>query len=298
MYSILPAAPSSTTPQQTIRRSTDNRARPSFEQSPYPPPSSPLPPVPKSTLPPQQKIPTSPQYLPPTPDSLRPVPQSSRRKHSPNRDLADFHRELGRPSHCPTSPDRDHPASSCRPPSSKHSTSVAPSRLSGQISRRSSQPMEHSDSAMNTSILSTSSTSSLSLAKPPVLSQTTTLAPAPRPAPAAARYRRPHTVYFHGGIGGAGNYRKVIRENNRAPRAYAENAEPLRRASPTRFLSSLFGSQRGGKGHHSGNGNGRGSPDDMGRGSEDSMREEVSLGAAEVLRRKMVGGAWRKKGSS
>ena len=101
-------------------------------------------------------------------------------------------------------------------------------------------------------------------------------------------------MYFHGSIGGAGNYRKVIRENNRAPRAYAENAEPVRRSSPTRFLSSLFGSQKSKSG---GNGPG-GQTDERASSSEEIVREEVDLGAAEALRRKMMGAGRKKRGGS
>ena len=292
VYSIFPAPPTSPTPQQNNRPSTDSRARPSLEQPPYPPPSSPLPPVPKPALPVQQ-IPGPSQRLPPTPDSLRPIRLSSRRRQSPNREFADFQRELAQSSHRHTSPPRHRPTSSRGPPS-RQGTHAPPSRRSSQPSTQSSQPSDRADHAMYTSTLSTSSTSSLSLSKPPLLSPPTTVVPTPQPLP-GPRHHRPNTVYFHGGIGGAGNYRKVIRENNRAPRAYAANAEPLRRSSPTRFLSSLFG---GGSSHGAGGGAGRRSLDEMASGSEESVREEVSLGAAEVLRRKMVGAGRRKKGGS
>ncbi|MDI1491779.1 MAG: hypothetical protein OHK93_002990 [Ramalina farinacea] len=148
------------------------------------------------------------------------------------------------------------------------------------------------------SALSTSSSSSLSLSKPPVFSSTST-SPAQTPPPShlasQPRAQRPNTVYFHGGIGGAGNYRKVIRENNKAPRAYAENAEPRRRPSPTRFLSKVFGGQKG-----QGPGGAPNGPmvDARANGSEVTVKEEVSLGAAEVLRRKMIGGSRRKRAGS
>ncbi|KAL9104419.1 MAG: hypothetical protein Q9163_000625 [Psora crenata] len=148
---------------------------------------------------------------------------------------------------------------------------------------------------MHTPTPSTSSTSSLSLSKPAIPSPATTVVGSP--ASSQERHQRSNTVYFHGGIGGAGNYRKVIRENNRAPRAYAENAEPVgRRANSTRFLASLFGSQRGRRESRPRTGSRHGSMEEKLSGSEEGYREEVSLGAAEVIRRKLVGGGWRKRG--
>ncbi|KAL8848681.1 MAG: hypothetical protein Q9221_006291 [Calogaya cf. arnoldii] len=56
---------------------------------------------------------------------------------------------------------------------------------------------------------------------------------------------RPKTAYFHGGIGGAGNYRKVIRNSN--PNSAAPNPHTEHRQSPiSRGISSLFGSNGGG----------------------------------------------------
>ncbi|KAI4235157.1 MAG: hypothetical protein L6R40_006557 [Gallowayella cf. fulva] len=57
---------------------------------------------------------------------------------------------------------------------------------------------------------------------------------------------RPKTTYFHGGIGGAGNYRKVIRGSN--PNSAAPNPHTEHRESPiSRGISSLFGNNGGGK---------------------------------------------------
>ncbi|KAL9129865.1 MAG: hypothetical protein Q9217_001820 [Psora testacea] len=270
--------------------STD-RARPSFDQPPYPPPSSPPPPVPKGP-PTSQRLPSPPQQpLPPTPDSLRPARHSSRRKRtssSPSQEIAQFQRELAQ-SQRRTSPDRH----------------FAPDRRFARFTPASTTPPRQlnqpPDPDMHMSTLSTSSTSSLVLSKPPIPSPGTTAVGSPPSG--QQRHHRPNTVYFHGGIGGAGNYRKVIRENNRAPRAYAENAEPVgRRPSSTSFLSSLFGSQRGRRGGRTGGGGGgvavgHGIMEERVSGTEDSHREEVSLGAAEIMRRKLVGGGWRKKGS-
>ncbi|KAL8791456.1 MAG: hypothetical protein Q9213_000073 [Squamulea squamosa] len=56
---------------------------------------------------------------------------------------------------------------------------------------------------------------------------------------------RPKTTYFHGGIGGAGNYRKVIRGSN--PNSAAPNPHTEHRQSPiSRGISSLFSSNGGG----------------------------------------------------
>ncbi|KAI4127834.1 MAG: hypothetical protein LQ338_003015 [Usnochroma carphineum] len=58
---------------------------------------------------------------------------------------------------------------------------------------------------------------------------------------------RPKTTYFHGGIGGAGNYRKVIRPSN--PNSVVPYAHTEHRASPiSRGLSNLFGGSSGGAG--------------------------------------------------
>ncbi|KAI4154192.1 MAG: hypothetical protein LQ341_000405 [Variospora aurantia] len=58
---------------------------------------------------------------------------------------------------------------------------------------------------------------------------------------------RPKTTYFHSGIGGAGNYRKVIRSSN--PNSVIPYAHTEHRQSPiSRGLTSLFGSGSGGGG--------------------------------------------------
>ena len=63
---------------------------------------------------------------------------------------------------------------------------------------------------------------------------------------------RPKTTYFHGGIGGAGNYRKVLRPSN--PNSAAPNPHTEHRQSPiSRGLSTLFGSGGGGSGGGGGN---------------------------------------------
>ena len=133
---------------------------------------------------------------------------------------------------------------------------------------------------------SPSSSSSISLSKPPILSPTSTVGPGKPFATIGGGDQTQHnrTPYFHGGIGGRGNYRKVKREDKRAPLAYAPNARPLN--GGTKFLSSFF----------RGRNRGRMSPGDRDCGedrtSEDSLnsseKEEVALGAAEVMRRKLL----------
>lgn len=132
---------------------------------------------------------------------------------------------------------------------------------------------------MDHSTLSTASTVAsdpdISFAKPPD--------PAPSQSP-ERRTPRSKIVYFHGGIGGRGNYRKVIRENKHAPLAHAENAEcvnpPSRRSSPSRFFSLLFGGRMWSR---------RAESPESSLGSSDSSGDTLPLGAAEAMRRKMLG---------
>ncbi|KAI4141733.1 MAG: hypothetical protein L6R39_005199 [Caloplaca ligustica] len=64
---------------------------------------------------------------------------------------------------------------------------------------------------------------------------------------------RPKTTYFHGGIGGAGNYRKVIRASN--PNSVVPYAHTEHRQSPiSRGLSTLFGSSSSSSGAGGGGG--------------------------------------------
>ena len=137
-----------------------------------------------------------------------------------------------------------------------------------------------------------STSSSVSLAKPPILSPTSTVVSGkPFPSTQAsnqAQYNK--TPYFHGGIGGRGNYRKVRREDKSAPLAYAPNARPLNERR--NFLSNFFWG-RGKRKRSPSDGertDGQTSEDSMsGRGSRGSSeREEVALGAAEVMRRKLL----------
>ena len=102
------------------------------------------------------------------------------------------------------------------------------------------------------------------------------------PLPLNPRIRtRPRTVYFHSGIGGAGNYHKAIREDN-VLRPMSRDRDA---SNQPRFLSSLFGTLGGKRNrrqcaHYS-------SGDDS--GSAQSSGETLPLGAAEVMRRKMLG---------
>lgn len=59
---------------------------------------------------------------------------------------------------------------------------------------------------------------------------------------------RPQPVYFHGGIGGAGNYRKIIRDENTALASKPQTRQPKGRHLP-RSLKGLFSSGIGGAGN-------------------------------------------------
>ena len=100
------------------------------------------------------------------------------------------------------------------------------------------------------------------------------------PEPAPNLRNRPKTVYFHSGIGGAGNYHKAIREDNVLRRMAAN------RSNQPRFLSSIFGSLGGKRGKRQQQQQYSGGE---GTGSSQSSRDALPLGAAEVMRRKMLG---------
>ncbi len=122
---------------------------------------------------------------------------------------------------------------------------------------------------------SDSSSSDLSFHKPTVdLSST--------PPPASIPRIRPKTVYIHNGIGGRGNYHKMIKEKDNAPNQTLQPAPSSRRQNNGRFLSSLFGSKKGQRRGYEGGAVSGGS------GSGGSG-QTLSLGAAEVMRRKMLG---------
>ena len=59
---------------------------------------------------------------------------------------------------------------------------------------------------------------------------------------------RPKTMYFHGGIGGAGNYRKVVRDDTTVPTPKPRARQPNRSHLP-RSLTGLFSSGIGGAGN-------------------------------------------------
>lgn len=59
---------------------------------------------------------------------------------------------------------------------------------------------------------------------------------------------RPKTMYFHGGIGGVGNYRKVIRDDTTDPTPKPRTRQPHRSHLP-RSLTGLFSSGIGGAGN-------------------------------------------------
>ena len=92
----------------------------------------------------------------------------------------------------------------------------------------------------------------------------------PPPPTQSPSRTRPRTVYFHTGLGGAGNYRKAIREDN-----ILRATVPGQHRSP-RFLASLFGSKKKARRQQYGE-------------SDSAGSSQSSLGAAEVMRRKMLG---------
>lgn len=174
----------------------------------------------------------------------------------------------------------------CRPPQDLTAISESPPRPSTAQGMYTGGP----SLTLRAYVPTPSSSSSISLSKPPILSPTSTVAPG-KPFPNTrgsnqAEYNK--TPYFHSGIGGRGNYRKVKREDKGAPLAYAPNAGPL--IGRSKFLSNLFwGRNRRKMSTNEGEGaNGRVSEDSLSCSRGSSEREEVALGAAEVIRRKLL----------
>ena len=257
-----PKSPTSTTQSSATRsrRSTSRRRR-STSLDPLPPIEEPphLPPVPDAPRPESPVLKSIHSLYNPRPSSRHTHTDQSR-PLSQHQDSSKFETTNRQPS-----PPRRASLQHYPPPSLEH-------HLPPTQRPRSSQEMQ---------VPSPSTASSLSLQKPPLLSPTSTLQAQPPPVP------QPKVAYFHGGIGGRGNYRKVVRESNRAPLAHARNVSPPHGRS-ARFLSSLFGgSRRRRTSPENSNGDlpqGRGSEESFGSGGS----QEVSLGAAEVMRRKLL----------
>ena len=221
-----------------------------FPVSPSSPPRTPLPTPPEdddnAAAPPPPDIPLPPRrkssvidldpYLPPPRQTTAPPPQKNTTGSAPLRSSPPP--TLRNPF---TLPSRT--TSAAQPPRN-------PSPISKEAPSLPRVPeMLHSPSS------STSSAASFQKPSPPTQPPSRT---------------RPRTVYFHTGLGGAGNYRKAIREDN-----ILRATVPGQHRSP-RFLASLFGSKKKGRRQQYGE-------------SDSAGSSQSSLGAAEVMRRKMLG---------
>ena len=306
IYTLFPhpntPAPPPPPSQYRPRRSRDNKRRasldplPPIEEPPHPPPPFEAELDEAPVLKPIHSL-YNPQ--PARPTSARGTSSREERRKSLNRQISSsedpallLQQQLSIHNQQPRDPERTQTPS--RSSSLKEKT--RPTRQRTNTSESSERPSTAQDMRVSSPSLtlgarvlipSPSSSSDSSLSKPPCLSPTSTVTPG-KLVGDQTQYNK--TPYFHGGIGGRGNYRKVKREDKRAPLAYAPNARPLNGRS--KFLTNLFG--RGGrrKGDLSdGDGpEGRGSEDkDSLNGSGGSSeRAEVALGAAEVMRRKLL----------
>jgi len=304
IYSLFPQPLSPTTPthaQHSRRHSQDRKTRtsldplPPIEEPPHQPPALETARPDSPVLKPIHSL-HNPQ--PARPSSRRGAAERRERRQSLNRQFQppqDLPRDPPLDGSAPldsqqaqslsrTSSLKDHP-----PPAQPRATSTdSPPRPSTAQGMYVGGP----SLSLRAQVPTPSTTSSISLTKPPILSPTSTVVStrgcADSHSSSQGQYNK--TPYFHGGIGGRGNYRKVKREDKSAPLAYAPNAVPLNGRST--FLSSLFGGR--GRRKRSPNGkeqsDGHSSEDSLsGRGSRGSSdREEVALGAAEVMRRKLL----------
>ena len=265
-YSLFPGrSPTSPTGINRSRRSTDRKRR-STSLDPLPPIEEPsdVPPVPDS---PSQE---QPYGLKPIHSLYNPRPPSRRSPGEQQRPLSQYQESIS------SRPSEDNQPSSRR--SSLHQPLPPPLPPAHPLEHEPPPPKGQNPHDMLAP--SPSTASSVSLQKPPILSPTSTLQVNP-PRPSQQKL-----AYFHGGIGGRGNYRKVVREHNRAPLAHARNASSPNGRS-ARFLTSLFGGARRRTSPNRDTGRlaeGRSSEESI----ESSEKEEVSLGAAEVMRRKLL----------
>ncbi|KAL2039193.1 hypothetical protein N7G274_008242 [Stereocaulon virgatum] len=224
-----------------------------FPLPPSPPPSQPLPPLPEETseLPPQRQHKQEPSWPPPAGSFQPPTNQDPsylppRRKSSAPLALDPY-----------LPPPRDPRRPSPREPATQSPRNLSPTA-------EDEQPPE----AMHSPSSSTSSEASFHKPQPPAFH-----------TPPPSRQSRPKTVYFHTGLGGAGNYHKAIREDNILRTTVSSQQRSKR------LLSSLFGSKKGSKRSQY--------PE-----SDSSGYSQTSLGAAEVMRRKMLGYGSDGKGTS
>ncbi|KAL6719607.1 hypothetical protein ACLMJK_001527 [Lecanora helva] len=231
--------------------------------SPLPPPREPLPALPQACSPTR------------TEEQIRQIQESPT---LPPQDLLPVH-PAGRPSTAPPSAPPPCPPNSLSPAAEETSNPWPPRNNSWSPHEETSSTLNETPPVAETSsqckmhVASCSASSSESSLHKPVT--TTTSDPPPNPR------NRPRTVYFHSGIGGAGNYHKAIREDN--------VLRPMvsHRTNQSRFLSSLLGTLGGKRGRRHQQQQQRPSSD--GAESPQSGSQSLPLGAAEVMRRKMLG---------
>ena len=250
-YSLFPPpkSPHSSKSPSRSRRSTERNRR-STSLDPLPPIEDEEPPLPSPPI---------------DPNALKPIHSLHNPRPPSRRNLSD--------QQTPPPQYQNHfqPPTPEPPPgvNRRHSVQQRPSPVLQQQSYTTAQGPS-SPSQMHVPVPTPSTASSLSLQKPPVI------------VPAKPKSTQPKVVYFHGGLGGRGNYRKVVKKNEEAPVAHAPNVAAPRPG----FLQNIFG-----------NGKRRSSPSRdvsqsrSGRGSEESLSEKddvSTLGVAEAMRQKIV----------
>lgn len=323
-YSLFPTHPPTSPPSEPLPPLPEGQVPSSLATAAFPrPPSrgSPIKPhatipsVPAQGLPPQPHPTYSSQHSPglPSPQSHASFPSSP--IHRPTSDQA----PLGLSTEQGPSPHHFDPAF---PPPLPHATkptfvqAAPPQQYANQEVRKSfTQPAEledtnpfppfdntwppHAESTstlkgapqsvasassptkrMHTPTMSSSTTTSSSSLHKPIQDVTQTSQPKTN-----SQNARPRTQYFHSGLGGAGNYHKAIREDN--------VLKPMNgnRSNQPRFLSNLLGTLGGKKSRrkgHSYDGTGSGCSSSDGSSSNQSSSQTLPLGAAEVMRRKML----------
>ena len=232
-----------------------------FPARPLPPPRDPLPPLPEGCLPPDPD--EQPAHLQQSPTI-------------PPQDLLPPH-PANRPSPAPREASSSPPLGPLTPPAEELPCPWLPRNNSWSSREETTSTLNETPTTVEESSLKrkmhtpSSSTSSESSLHKPVITSSPTNPSNPR--------NRPRTVYFHSGLGGAGNYHKAIREDN-ILRPIASN-----RANHPRFLSSLFGTL-GAKRERRQRQQCTGMEETRSSQPGDQV---LSLGAAEAIRRKMLG---------
>lgn len=161
------------------------------------------------------------------------------------------------------------------PPSSIHERSPSPTEPPTPF-QESSTPLQEPDPSTSPEDMDT---------PPPSSPSDSSLKPPSFPSPPPKTRKRPKRVYHHNGIGGAGNYHKVIRDDS-DPSSHSRSFH----------LSSLFGgtfsSNRKGPKKHSTGSYSTGSSQ---TGSSQTGNQALPLGAAEVIKRKIAGARFARK---